>query len=309
MDLVVHYGSSTFDLCLKRTLSLLIHKGGNGMVLDRLRIDGRTAIVTGGGTGLGRAMSIALAEAGADITLAARRVERLEETASEVRKRGRRALVVPTDVTKSRQVNQMVARTISEFGKVDILVNNAGIIRKLEDSGATQKQMWEITDNDWHLGIDTNLGGAFFCSRAVAKHMVERKKGKIINVASGFGLRGLRNDFTYCCGKGGMIQLTRALAMTFARDGINANCIAPGLIWHSEQYSRPLSEEEIKESKKARGRFIPMGRVGESDEVGPLAVFLASDASDYVTGGVFIIDGGALSAGYAPTGYAPLITI
>lgn len=279
------------------------------MVLDRLCIEGRAAIVTGGGTGLGRAMSIALAEAGADLALAARRVERLEETALEVRKRGRRALVIPTDVTKSRQVNQMVARTISEFGKIDILVNNAGIIRKAGGSDATPKQIWELTDHDWHVGVDTNLTGAFFCSRAVAKHMVGRKKGKIINIASGFGLRGLRNDFTYCCGKGGIIQLTRALAITFARDGINANCIAPGLIWHSDQYSRSLSEEEIKEIKEARGRFIPNGRVGESDEAGPLAVFLSSDASDYVTGGVFIIDGGALSDGYAPTGYAPLITI
>jgi 2-deoxy-D-gluconate 3-dehydrogenase len=279
------------------------------MVLDRLCIEGRTAIVTGGGTGLGRAMSIALAEAGADVTLAARRVERLEETASEVRRRGRRALVIPTDVTKSRQVNQMVARTISEFGKIDILVNNVGIIRRAGGNDAMPKQIWELTDHDWHLGIDTNLTGAFFCSRAVAKHMVARKKGKIINIASGFGLRGLRNDFPYCCGKGGIIQLTRALAITFARDGINANCIAPGLIWHSEQYSQSLSEEEVKEIKQARGRFIPNGRVGESDEVGPLIVFLASDASDYVTGGVFIIDGGALSDGYAPTGYAPLITI
>ncbi len=279
------------------------------MVLDKLCLEGRTAIVTGGGTGLGRAMSIALAEAGADLILAARRVERLEETASEVRKRGRRALVIPTDVTKSRQVNQMVARTISEFGKVDILVNNAGIVRGLEGIDATPKQLWEITDHDWHLGIDTNLTGAFFCSRAVVKHMVERKKGKIINIASGFGLRGLRNEFMYCCGKGGVIQLTRVLALTFARDGINANCIAPGLIWHPDQYSRPLSEEEVKESKEAKGRFIPNGRVGEAHEVGPLAVFLASDASDYATGGVFIIDGGALSAGYAPTGYAPLITI
>jgi len=247
---------------------------------------------------LGTAMSLALAEAGADIVVTDFRRQDGEDTVVEVKSLSRKAVFIAADVTKSEEVNSMMAEAISQWGKVDILVNCAGIVRE-QDEGRLAKPMWEITDYDWHLGMDTNLTSAFFCSRAVAKHMVERKKGKIISVASGFGLRGLRNGFMYCCAKGGVIQLTRVLALTFARDGINANCVAPGVY-------RTLRS---KESYDARAEFIPVGRVAEPREIGALVVYLASEASDYVTGEVFLTDGGTFAGGSAPVGYAPVINI
>ena len=270
------------------------------MALRSLSLEGKVAIVTGGGTGLGKAMSHAMARAGADIVVVARRIELIEETASEVREIGRRAMAIPTDVTNSQQVESMVERTISEFGKVDILINNAGIVR-----GEQRKPIWEITDDEWHLGIDTNLTGAFYCSRAVSRHLVERKSGRVINTSSGYGLRGDRDNFMYCCAKAGVIMLTKSLALTWARDGIRVNCIVPGFFASLP----PDSPPEFRQFFESRGRFIPVGRVGEPREIGPLAVFLASDAADYITGEIFIADGGGLAGGYAPTGYAPTISM
>jgi len=268
------------------------------MMLEKLSLEGRVAVVTGGGGGLGTAISLALAEAGADIIVTDFRPKDGENTVSKVLGVGRRAVFIPADVTKSNEVNNMMARAVSQWGKVDILVNCAGIVRE-EAGDRTQKPLWEITDHEWHLGIDTNLTGCFFCSRAVAKHMVERKQGRIINIASGWGLRGLRNGFMYNTAKAGVITLTMSLALTFVRDGIRVNVIAPGLF-------RTWGPQERYEG---RGRFIPLGRVGEPKEIGALAVYLASDASDYVTGELFTIDGGTLASGYAPTGYAPVISI
>lgn len=270
------------------------------MILDKLSLEGKVAIATGGGSGLGKAMCLALARAGADIVVAARRVELIEQTAAEVRGLGRRALAIPTDVTDSRQVNEMVGRGLSEFGRVDILVNNAGIVR-----GEVAKPIWDITDDEWHLGIDTNLTGAFFCSRAVVKHMAEQKSGKVINIASGFGLRGARDNYMYCCAKGAIMQLTRSLALSLARDNVQVNAIAPGFF----DTSVPDSTEAKELFTPERSRFIPAGRLGNPAEIGPLAVFLASSASTYITGEVFVIDGGGLAGGYAPTGYAPAIAI
>lgn len=269
------------------------------MVLEKLSLEGKVAIITGGGTGLGRAMSLAMARAGADIVVAARRLELIEQTAAMVRELGRRALAIATDVTDSRQVNRMVDGTLSEFGKIDILVNNAGIVRE-----EVRKPIWDITDEEWHLGIDTNLSAAFYCSRAVGRYLVERKRGKVINIASGYGLRGERDTFMYCCAKGGVIQLTKSLALTWARDNIQVNTIAPGFF---DTISSQIPE--AKAFMESRGRFIPVGRVGMPEEIGPLAVLLASAASDYITGELFIIDGGGLAGGYAPTGYAPVIPI
>jgi NAD(P)-dependent dehydrogenase (short-subunit alcohol dehydrogenase family) len=136
--------------------------------------------------------------------------------------------------------------------------------------------------------------------------MVERKSGKVINIASGYGLRGERDNFMYCCAKGGVIQLTRSLALTWGRHNIQVNAIAPGLF---DTFTSQFPIPEVKEFMESRGRFIPVGRVGMPEEIGPLAVFLASAASNYITGEVFPIDGGALAGGYAPTGYAPIIPI
>jgi NAD(P)-dependent dehydrogenase (short-subunit alcohol dehydrogenase family) len=188
----------------------------------------------------------------------------------------------------------MVQAAISEFGKVDVLINNAGPQPK------PRRPLWEMTDEDWHSEMDVVLTSAFYCCRAVSRHMVERQQGKIINIASGFGLRGLRYEYTYCTGKGGMIQLTKALALTWAKNGINVNCIAPGFIG-----VRHSNTEEEQKFFEERGKFIPVGYVGSPEDVAYLAVFLASEASDYMTGAVVIIDGGAMAGGYAPAEYEP----
>ena len=275
------------------------------MVSGKRRLEGKVAIITGGGTGLGKSMALALAGEGASIVVAARRIEAIEKTAKELSSIGGRALAISTDVTDSQQVNRLVERTLAEMGRIDILINNAGIVRTEQ-----RKPIWDITDEEWHLGIDTNLGGAFFCCRAVGKHLVAQKSGKVINVASGFGTRGGRDNYMYCCAKGGVIQLTRSLALTWAQDNIQVNTIAPGFVDVSEWQPGPGPQlpPEARGMPGAKGEFIPVGRFGIPQDIGSLGLFLASDASDYITGGLFIADGGGM-VGCGPTGYAPIITI
>ena len=265
-------------------------------MLDRLSLDGKTVVITGGGTGLGREMALAMARAGADLVIASRRSGPIEETAELVRETGRRGLAVATDVTDSGQVDRLFTASLDEFGKVDVLVNNAGIVR-----GQGAMPIWDITDHDWRLGIDTNLTGAFYCSRAISRHMVERGQGKIVNVSSGFGFRGGRDNYMYACGKGGVLQLTRTLATSLGRYGVTSNCIVPGFI--------PTEGTAASRENLPRGDFIPIGRVGRPFELGPIAVFLASAASDYMNGEMLIADGGGLAGGFAPTGHAPSIPL
>ena len=260
------------------------------MIRDKFDLSGKVAIVTGSGTGLGQAMALALAEAGVDIVTSGRRPEPLQETKALVEAKGRRCLAVSTDVTNSEQVNAMVAKTIAEFGRVDILINNAG------GGGAGRgKTLPEITDEDWHEGMDSNLTSAFFCSRAVVPYMLEQGGGRIINVTSGWGFRAGRGNFMYAISKGGVVQLTKALAMTYARDNIRCTCIGPG------QFPFRATEE----MRRQIGELQPMGTVGEREQIGALAVFLCSDASDYVSGETVLVDGGANAAGLTPAGVAP----
>ena len=261
-------------------------------ILDRLRVDGKVAIVTGAGRGLGRAMAAALAEAGADIVATARTQAQIDETAEVVRGKGRKCLVVTCDVTDSSSVQAMVDASLSEYGRIDILLNNAG--------GATDgfgNALEAISDTQWRVGIDTNLTGAMYCSRAVIPHMVEKGGGKIINVTSGFGLRAGRNNFIYTSAKAGLINFTRSITMTYA-PAIQANLIAPGLFPHGD----PAMTEWWR-----GGKFVPMGRLGEDEELGPLCVFLASDASSYMNGQILVLDGGGLAGGHVPTGFAPVV--
>jgi NAD(P)-dependent dehydrogenase (short-subunit alcohol dehydrogenase family) len=265
-------------------------------MLESLSLQGKAVIVTGGGTGLGRAMVLAMAKAGADVVVAARRQGPIEEVAEQVHALGTGGLAIATDVTDSLQVDRMVARTKAEFGKVDVLINNAGIVREHR-----AKPIWEITDDEWRVGIDVNLTGSFYCSRAVARDMVDRGNGKIINVASGLGFRGGRDNYMYGAAKGGIINFTRVLATSLSRYGITATCIVPGFVTTRE----PAADQQ----RPPRDPFIPTGRTGRPVEAGPLAVYLASDASSYTNGDFFILDGGGLAGGFAPTGYAPEIPL
>lgn len=259
-------------------------------------LDGRVAVVTGGGTGLGKAMALALAHAGADVAVAGRRPGPIGKVAESVRVCGTRGLAVSTDVTDSSQVNNLISRVIDEMGRVDVLVNNAGIVA---DQGGVP--IWEVSDEEWRTVIDTNLTSAFYCSRAVSRHMVDRGGGKIINIASGFGLRGGRDSYAYASSKGGVVQLTRSLATSLGRHGVTSNCLVPG---YFETEGTAASRENLPDA-----RFIPVGRAGLPVELGPAVVLLASPASDYMNGETFIIDGGGLAGGYAPTGHAPIVPL
>lgn len=248
-----------------------------------ISLEGKVAIVTGSGRGLGKAMALALAEAGAHIVVAARTVEQIEKTASEVREMGCKAIAIPTDVTDSNLVQKMVDKAISEFGKIDILVNNAGI--------TIDKWVLDLTEEEWCKVIATNLTGVFLCSKAAGKHMIEQKKGKIINIASVQGVSSMPTLAVYCASKGGVIQLTKVMALEWARYNINVNAIGPSY-FETPMTAQVLANEKIRESIL---KGTPLKRFGQPKELGPLVVYLASEASDYITGQTIFIDGGMLA--------------
>ena len=221
------------------------------MLEEKLSLEGKSVVITGGGTGLGREMTLAMARAGADLVIASRRIAPIQEVADIVCELGRKGVAISTDVTDSAQVASLMESAIAELGKVDVLFNNAGIVR---GQGATP--IWEISDDDWHLGIDTNMSSAFYCSRAIARHMVERGGGKIVNLSSGFGYRGGRDNYMYCVGKGGIVQLTRTLAASLGRYGITSTCIVPGFI--------PDRGHRRVQAHAAQGRVYPDRQGGAS---------------------------------------------
>ncbi|MFQ6026108.1 MAG: SDR family NAD(P)-dependent oxidoreductase [Dehalococcoidia bacterium] len=267
-------------------------------MLDRLSLDGKIVAITGGGTGLGRAMVEAMARAGANISIAGRRQAPIDEAAEAVRACGGDALAISTDVGDSRQVDRFIAATQEHFGHIDVLINNAALV-----SDNVRKPIWEISNEEWQGAMDVNLSGAFYCARAVAKPMVDQGWGKIVNVASGFGLRGGRDIYMYCVSKGGIINFTRVLSFSLARYGVTANSIVPGFI------PTTGTDSDIRETLPRSGEFLPIGKLGRPKDIGPVAVFLASSASDYMTGETFTLDGGGLAGGLAPTGHAPLIPL
>ena len=261
--------------------------------LDRFRLDGQVVLLTGAGRGLGRAMAMSFADAGAKVAGAARTLSQLEETAALVEQRGGEAISIRTDVIDSQAVNAMVQETIDRFGRVDVLVNNAG--GGADGDGSPLEQ---LTDEQWRFGIDMNLTSQMLCARSVLPHMTERGSGVIINVASGFGLRGGRDNWMYVSAKAGVVNFTRSLAVSYGPAGVRTNCIAPGIFPHT-----PQALERWR-----GGRYIPVGRVGLAWEMGPLAVFLASDAAAGISGETIAQDGGGLAA-IGPTGWAPRVRL
>lgn len=260
------------------------------MLLERLSMAGKKVVVTGAGRGLGRQMALSLAEAGADIVCAARTRAQIEDAAEEIRSRGREALVIPTDVADSDQIDNLVKETLGAWGQIDVFISNAG-----GGGGAAGKGVTEISNDDWFSTLNINLSSAFYGARAVVPHFRERGKGVIINVASGTGMRGDPRLLVYGTAKAGVVTLTQALAMQLVKENIRVNCIVPGFVQQSV-----LTDPQAIEGARQRGRFIPAGRLGEAWELGPLALYLASDASSYVTGEAFIIDGAGLAGGLAP---------
>ena len=218
------------------------------------------------------------------MALAARSKGDLEETARRVRAAGRRALVVPTDVASYTEVEALMARAVRELGRLDIVVNNSGV--------AKVAPLAEMTAADWRFMVDVNLTGAFNGCRAAAPHLIAQTSGKVINIASVLGQVGLPGYTIYAATKGGVIALTRALGVEWARHGIQVNAIAPG--W----FATPMTDAAFADPRinERLTRDIPMRRIGRPEEIGPLAVFLASSASDFMTGQTIFLDGGHSAA-------------
>ena len=268
------------------------------MALEVFNLAGKTAIVTGGGRGIGEGIALVFAEAGADIVLAARTKEQLDQAADKVRKMGRKCLAIPTDITDGAQVQQLVEKTIAEFGKVDIMVNNAGgtVIKPVAPLPPFESNMTRLVpdffagtnDEEWQRLIDTNLTSVFLCCRAVGPQMIKQGKGKIINISSIGSIRGSAYRASYSATKAGVTMFTKSLALEWARYGINVNAIAPGTFKTSLTAWFTEDEKGIEKMK----RRIPLKRMGDLKEIGYLSVYLASDASNYLTGQIVYIDGG-----------------
>ena len=253
--------------------------------MPSLRLDGRVALVTGGGRGLGLGMALALAHQGADIALAARTAGELEKAADLVRAAGREAVAFPCDVGSVEAVRGLVRAAAERFGRLDILVNAAGVnLRQPADT---------FTEADWDRILAVNLKGAFFACQEAARVMRPRGKGKIVNVTSITAQITLPNVALYAISKGGMQQMTRTLATEWARDGINVNAIAPGRFW-TQMTDQVFAVPELYESAVG---VIPLGRPGIPADLAGAAVLLASDAGDYITGQTIFVDGGWLYSG------------
>lgn len=251
------------------------------MKLDMFDLSGRVAVVTGGNSGIGRAIAEGLAEAGANIVICARRLGLCQKACSEIEELGVKSLPIRCDVTNTGEVNNVIDTTIKEFGRLDILVNNAGV-------GEGEKPVIEISDENWDRTMNINVRGAFFFSRAAAKEMIKQKSGKIINIVSICSFSATQNSAEYCASKGALLQLTRALALELANYNIQVNSIAPGVV------DTPMAHEYLatEEGKRDIQLYTPMGRPGHPSEFKGAAIYLASPASSFTTGSCILVDGG-----------------
>src|SRR4030042_2095081 len=254
------------------------------MILEKFGLKGKSGITTGGGAGSGKGIATGLVQAGSEIVIVGRNRERLEKAAVELRKFGGPVIPLQADVSRMEDIKKVVERTVKEFGKIDFLVNNAGTIRRNPSE--------DFSEMDWDEVINTNLKGPFFLAQAVARVMIsQKKKGKIINTSSLIAVQGGKRVPAYAASKGGLSQVTKTMANDWAKYNILVNAIGPG--WVKTELTEQLQED--KERYAEILSRIPLGRWADPEDLAGIAIFLASDASDYVTGQTIFVDGGWLS--------------
>jgi NAD(P)-dependent dehydrogenase (short-subunit alcohol dehydrogenase family) len=257
---------------------------GEGAILRQFDLGGKVAVVTGASRGLGASMAEALAEAGADVALVARTEDALAGVAARVRELGRRAVPVLADVSRVASIEEIFERIARDCGRIDILVNAAG--------AQVRKPVLEVTEEDWDCVVAVNLKAVYFCSQAAARHMIGQGGGKIINIASLTSTIGILHASVYGATKGGVLSLTRSMALEWARYGISVNAIGPG--YFATELTRGVHQDPVR-SQWVIDR-TPMGRWGVPRDLAGTVVFLASPASDFITGELINVDGGWLAS-------------
>jgi meso-butanediol dehydrogenase/(S,S)-butanediol dehydrogenase/diacetyl reductase len=248
------------------------------------RLAGKVALITGGGTGIGRAIALAFVREGAKVAVAGRRKEKLEETVREVEKLGGRGLAIVCDVAKAKDGERAVKETAKEFGELNVLVNNAGILHAATIEGTSEDQ--------WDKLLTTNLKGPFLMCKAALPEFRKAGGGTIVNVGSVLGLVGMKDRAAYCASKGGVTLLTKAMALDHAHENVRSNCICPSIVETELVQGLFAASEEGRALRKVRIGSIPLGRMGRPEDVAEMAVFLASEESSWLTGAAIPLDGG-----------------
>lgn len=255
------------------------------MTFKPLELNGRTAVVIGGTSGIGRAIAHGLADAGADVVCTSRRQEQVDGAAGEIEEKGRRTIRVTSDVSERGSLEHLLAETVSVFGRVDILVNSAGRTKR--------EPSLDVEDETWNAIFETNLTGTLRACQVFGRHMIGNGYGRIVNIASLSTFVSLFEVAAYSASKAAVASLTKSLAIEWAKHGVNVNAIAPGV------FRTALNEKLLDETPRGQ-EFLdrtPMGRFGKVEELAGAAVFLASDAASFVTGEVLVVDGGFLASG------------